>query len=230
MPRVPRSFKTILHPPADPGVKRKQGAGPGWVRQTGLPTAAPVLSTARPAQHLCELRAACEKGLSGGGGERFLAGVWRACCSAGPVSVTFQLHRNMRFLAPCIYFLVLAPGLRLHPPTALELWASRNMHLGAVRKIKHSREPGPHARSSLLLQEQLTQGTVLCAACLSPWTQCCNRLGGFLGPLQKPSILMGPSKSPICRRCFSLLPSTHSKILYGGAKYLPFLPWYPGLH
>ena len=114
----------------------------------------------------------------------------------------------MRFLAPCIYFLVLAPGLRLRPPAALELGASRNVHLGTLRKIKHSQEPGPRARGSLLLQEQLTQGTVLCAACLSPWTQCCNRLGGFLGPLQKPSILMGPSKSPICRRCFSLLPST----------------------
>lgn len=89
---------------------------------------------------------------------------------------------------------------------------SRNVHLGALRKIKHGQEPGPRARGSPLLQEQLAQGTVLGAACLSPWTRCCNRLGGFLGPLQKPSFLMGPSKSPICRRCFSLLPSTHSKI------------------
>lgn len=67
----------------------------------------------------------------------------------------------MRFLAPCVYFLVLAPGLRLHSPAALERWASRSVHLGALRKIKHSQEPGPSARGLLLLQEKLTQGTGL---------------------------------------------------------------------
>lgn len=111
----------------------------------------------------------------------------------------------------CVYFLVLAPGLRLHSPAALELWASRNVHWGELRKIKHSQEPGPCAGCLLLLQEQLTGHQPVCRLPLSPDAGC-NRLGDFLGPLQKPSILIGPSKSPICRRCFSLLPSTHSKI------------------
>ena len=85
----PRSFETILHPPAGPGVKRKRGAGPGWVcaqspcsgrlaRLQQPPCRAPPV----PAQCLCELRAACERGLWGGSRERLLAGVWRTCCRA----------------------------------------------------------------------------------------------------------------------------------------------------
>ena len=72
----------------------------------------------------------------GGGGKSFLAGFWRAYFSIRPISVTFQLHQHMRFLALCIYVLVLAPGLYLYSREELECRASRNVYLAALRKIK----------------------------------------------------------------------------------------------
>lgn len=51
----------------------------------------------------------CELHLRAGVEGRFLAGLWRACFSVRPISVTFQLHQ----LSFSICLLVLAPGLRL---------------------------------------------------------------------------------------------------------------------